>query len=353
MNDSMKEKGSLRSLTMVVHGPEAFDEGWVSWIAERIDIENIIVAGIMARTAAEECKIPVSPDCRPPSQILNDLDPSFSFLLNCAKTKESGERFGSLVFGRCTRPGLVQVECRSQELLLWGERGDDPADFLHSATGFSVKNGRSTLKEKGDIRTIGGCIPGEPVFVNGIIIGYATASVVKLIIDGSTLKGVSGIDIKDHGIEKLSARGTVDLLGAWCKSGRIRRSCPHLSGSTAPDTGRIVVVDHAAVDLYSLLSQDVAGILAIGDDTTAVSGHIGYHLRIPVFGITDGDRDDIVTGAYAAGSVIVQVSPGTDDDTGKMIAARIPHYPVSFASWASEMLLYLKGQGSIVFLEQV
>ena len=44
---------------MVVHGPEIFDTGYVYRLNNAIRPERIIVAGVMARTAAEESGIPV------------------------------------------------------------------------------------------------------------------------------------------------------------------------------------------------------------------------------------------------------------------------------------------------------
>jgi hypothetical protein len=73
-----------------------------------------------------------------------------------------------------------------------------------------------------------------------------------------------------------------------------------------------------------MITPDTCGILAIGDDTTAVCGHIGAVLGIPVFGITDGDGDSIVPEAYAPGSVIVRTISGTDDQIGREIAASLP-----------------------------
>jgi len=335
---------------MVVHGPEAFDNGWVARITNSIGPVEIVVAGIMARTAAEESKIPVRFDCRIPSVIFNELSLSSSFLLNCAKSPQSGERFGCLVANRCHQSPLIQVECRSHEIIVWGEKTSILADYLARKTGFPITRKIPTMQKKDTIRTIGGCIFGEPVFVNGIIIGYATAEEVILSVEDNTLKAVSGIDLKAHGIEKLLRSGLPVISEAWCKSGRIRSSPPGYCFRTAPKTGRIVIIDHAAVDLYTLLTPEVTGILAIGDDTTAVCGHIGFHLGIPVFGITDGDRDDILISAYAPGSVIVHVIDGSDDDTGRELASFVPQYGVFWASWVGSMVQYL-GERVIISLQ--
>ena len=62
-------------------------------------------------------------------------------------------------------------------------------------------------------RQIRGCIPGEPVYVNGIIIGRATAEAVVLRSDGENVVPVSGLEVKQHGLEK-SCMPAVLISGA-------------------------------------------------------------------------------------------------------------------------------------------
>ena len=56
-------------------------------------------------------------------------------------------------------------------------------------------------------------------------------------------------------------------------------------GAILPHSGRILVIDHCGHDLYRSITPGTCGVLAIGDDTTAVCGHICSHLGIPVFGV--------------------------------------------------------------------
>ncbi|MFA5415091.1 MAG: DUF2117 domain-containing protein [Methanoregula sp.] len=77
----------------------------------------------------------------------------------------------------------------------------------------------------------------------------------------------------------------------------------------APGTGRVLVLDHCGYEFYTRLPDDCCGVLAIGDDTTAVCGHISLHRGIPVLGIVDGDQDLIVPHGFARGSVVVE-TPG-------------------------------------------
>ena len=96
------------------------------------------------------------------------------------------------------------------------------------------------------------------------------------------------------------------------------------------------------------MPEDCCGVLAIGDDTTAVSGHICAHRGIPVLGIVDGDRDTIVPSAFAPGSVVVEVLRERDDDVGREIAQKVPDVQVVWDEWVQEMLTYLNKRVRVV-----
>ena len=96
------------------------------------------------------------------------------------------------------------------------------------------------------------------------------------------------------------------------------------------------------------MPDDCCGVLAIGDDTTGVCGHILAHRGIPVLGIVDGDRDVIVPPAFAARSVVAEVLGERDDDVGREIAKKVPEIQVIWDEWVEEMLAYLEGRVHVV-----
>ena len=193
-------------------------------------------------------------------------------------------------------------------------------------------------QEKNSLREIRGCIPGEPVFVNGIVVGSATADTAVLAPEGRGIRAVSGITLKAHGIEKLLRNGPIDISRAWCKSGPVRSQNAQVKERRTP-SGHIVIIDHAACDIYSHMDTTTCGVVSIGDDTTAVCGHICAHLGIPIFGVTDGDADTIVDHACCTGSVIVEVTEGRDDEKGLEIAETVPTTPCHWDTWVSSTLL--------------
>ncbi|MDD1674776.1 MAG: DUF2117 domain-containing protein [Methanomicrobiales archaeon] len=332
---------------MVVHGPLIFDTGDVRRLMEILHPDEILVAGVMARTAAEESGLPVRFCNDPPSRVIRRLAEK-AFLANRGKTVESGRIFGRIVASRLPGSGLVHLECSSSTIYCWDGGDMDLSSALAGATGFPVIPVASAVcAAVAGERVIGGCLPGEPVCVNGLVIGYATSTRVVLRQRKDAIEIVSGLVPKAHGLEKLAAQGGVDLATAWCKSGNIRSVAPTVYTRTAR-RGRIVTVDHAGISIYERLRGPVCGVLAIGDDTSAVCGHICAHRGIPVLGIVDGDADGIVPDRYPPGSIVVYVHHGRDDDLGREVAALVPDGEVSWDAWVADVLAELEGRVRIV-----
>lgn len=324
---------------MVVHGPEAFDRGDVARLQEILSPGRTVVAGVMARTAAEESGLPVTIDGGVPSSVIRRTGGKV-FLVNHGKTPESGRIFGEIVASRLAPAPLVQLECSSRTVYLWNGGDREFARHLAGATGSSLVEASSGSAGEEAGREIRGCIPGEAVLVEGIVIGTATSGKVVIRSGPGGIEAVSGLRPRAHGLEKLNRLGQVDLRRAWCKSGTVRGTPPR-AGGHAPASGRIVVIDHRGHDLYRTITPDTCGVLAIGDDTTAVCGHICAHLGIPVFGVVDGDLDGLLVPGFSPGSMVVEVLEGRDDETGRELAALLPAEPTAWTDWVARALAFL------------
>lgn len=329
---------------MVVHGPEAFDAGDVERLIALLSPRRVLVAGVMARTAAEESGLAVVCTDERPSVVLAALH-GRAFLVNRGKTPESGRIFGELVAGRLE--GLVHVEVSSGTVYCWDGGDRDLAEEIAGPTGYPLVPAASARARPDGVREVRGCLPGEAVFVNGIVIGTATAETVVLTSKDGTFRAVSGLDPKPHGFEKLLRAGIPDIRTAWCKSGPVRRAPPG-RGERASRGGRVAVIDHCGHALYREIGEGVSGVLAVGDDTTAICGHICSHSGIPVFGVVDGDADGIVAPGFAPGSVVVEVTCGRDDDVGREVAAVRDLEAASWEEWVEETLRVLAGRVRIV-----
>ena len=334
------------SAVMVIHGPELFDGREAAWLMDVLLPKRVIVAGVMARTAAEESGLPVEFNAQPPSRVICALDDPV-FLANRGKSAETGKLFGNIVASRLGGKGLVHIECSSRTVYCWNSGDEELAGLLSYHTGFGKTSLKSTVQQEGNVREIRGCIPGEVVYVNGIVIGRATADVVVLRSRGGLIEPCSGLSPKPHGLEKLSLTKRIDIATAWCKSGPIRSAAP-LMNRKAPSSGRILVIDHCGHEIYSRMPEDCCGVLAIGDDTTAVSGHVCAHRGIPVLGIVDGDRDTVVPSAFAPGSVVAEVLVERDDDVGKELTEKVPDVQVFWDEWVQEILKYLNKRVRVV-----
>ena len=334
------------SPVMVIHGPGVFDCGDAAWLLERIAPCRTIVAGVMARTAAEESGLPVEFDGRPPGRVILDCAGAV-FLANRGKTPYSGRVFGEIVASRLGSRGLVHVECSDKRVYCWNGGDLSLAATLAAMTGYTLREMTTAVRSVHHSRLIRGCIPGEPVYVNGIVIGRATAETVVLRSGRDGILPVSGLEPKPHGMEKLRQAGSIDISTAWCKSGTVR-SAAASSRDRAQRRGRVAVIDHCGHEIYRRLDEGCCGVLAIGDDTTAVCGHICLHRGIPVLGITDQDADTIIPRGFAPGSLVLDTRPARDDDTGREIAGTVPEGDVVWEDWVREVLDRYAGRVAVV-----
>ena len=335
------------NLTLVLHGPEIFDAGDVPFLRERLRPDRIIVAGVMARTAAEESGIPCEFIGLPPSMVIRELKGTV-LLANHGKTPESGRIFGEIVASRLHPEPLCQLEASSKTFYVWNGGENDTISVIAGQTGYALRLVTTGKQARGAERTIRGCRPGEPVYVNGIVIGTATGPEVVVRSVLGRLEPVAGLMPKDHGILKLNRYNFTDLSRVWCKSGTLRTAGPG-RGSRRNGPGHVILVDHCGHELYRRITPDTCGIVSIGDDTTAVCSHIASHLGVPVFGVIDGDGDGIVTGVFAAGSVIARAVDEKDDDIGADITGFIPEHSVEWDDFVKVLSDRLSGRVTLVY----
>jgi hypothetical protein len=352
-------------ISLVIHGPEVIDSGEAEIILEKLSHLGEVEAelgGTMGKTAVLDAGLENIID------ISRHLKPSFcieSFfetsdlvcLLNRGKTFETGMIFGAKVASRLEDPEkkpLIQIEspgCIFGKLIPLNKKAGSYIEKLSEALGLPAEkplpfynsvcqeNCSKTGKTR-TIREISGVLAGENIFVNGIVIGKALSSEIRIISENGFITAIEGGEIKEHGLEKLhnyEKKNPVDLAGAWIKSGDIRRNDSSLpdaqkqnavarkSGSTSrAGTGRVVpgkvvLIDHAAENTYELAAGAELAI-TVGDDTTAIAGDILFRLGIPIVGITDGDCDNVTCEPKTfPGSVILRLVPGSDDILGERV----------------------------------
>ncbi|MFW5986714.1 MAG: DUF2117 family protein [Methanohalophilus sp.] len=347
---------------IIIHGPEIIDSGWagkiIQLLSARADV-YAVAAGTMCKLAVLDSFLEDLIDIwslSKPSEAITELAKECEcvFLLNHGKTIESGIVFGNLVAGRVDiEVPLVQVERPGNSdgrIIYRGEDVNSDVYWLCRILGMPLvypeparqpsirKNGHRTT------RMISGVLPGESIMVNGLVIGYASTEDVELIFEDGIVTAIKGGQLKKHGVEKLTSYiGKIDPETAWIKSGNLRRT-PVLESMKREridihkrQSCRAVLINHEAERTFEL-ARKADLVISVGDDTTAIAGSILKRLEIPLIGITDGDRDNVLAeNEYCEGSTIIQVKSSFDDIVGEKIKDLF--FPISHPEFPSKSYL--------------
>jgi len=277
-------------------------------------------------------------------------------LLNHGRELKTGRTFGRIVVSHVEDPDekpLIQIErpgCLDGEIIPWNQAAELHVEKLskllnlkispppHPINTIEVTNqGRRVLRKIS-------AFPGAYILVEGIIIGKATSSEVTLISEDGFLTSIEGGILKEKGIDILHKHGErvpIDLSRSWVKTGTQRENFKDCKSSlegksecvaktailkknslmeTTPERRvKVILIDHCAErSLEMIEGADLA--ITIGDDTTEIAGSIFSRFGIPIIGVTDGDCDELAASVtYSAGSVILNLKSGQDDEFGRLI----------------------------------
>lgn len=331
MNHNVIEVG------LVIHGPELIDSGKIE---ELLDVLGALgplhaqAGGTMARVAIVDknlTTIDASKKMRI-SEALNLLsDEDVLVLANYGKTLETGIAFGEIVSSRVRR-SVIQVErpgVTDGRLILWQGFDGDKSHYVQRVARHLSDRLSLEFEERQKIdvsnasaaqtvaRHIVGAKRGEPVLIEGIVVGTVVGDEVVITSERNKIIKMSGVATKAHGLEKI---GEIDLGAAYVKTGFLRaKACQQETFRPARPLkrGSVVFVNHRAESTFEAVNEETICAITVGDDTTFICGDILSRLGIPVVGITDGDVDEIYAGMCKAdGSVILRLSKASDDDIG-------------------------------------
>ena len=312
---------------VILHGPEVLDTGLGQRVMRVLRGKGQVIAVMSGYTgvaavidAGLEDEIDISRRRKPSIELVRmDKGNDLLLLVNCAKTRESALRFGSMVYSRCagklTRP-FIQVD--DGIIIDWTGMGATVVQSLADELGLElVAPPESTAPPvaEEDWRILGGIIPGENVWINGVVVGRATSDQVLIGKDEKGRLVAKGLELKEPGIKRL---GEFDVRKAHVRSGLTRRTSAVPRSIDSVKAG-IFLIDHAAEEaIYKC--RDAALVISIGDDTSKITGALLYRFNVPVVAIIDGDEDGISQEAIKTkGSILIQVRPGTDDVVGAEI----------------------------------
>jgi hypothetical protein len=329
----MRASRAADEIGVVVHGPEVVDSGWAEMalnLLVRVGAVTAVLGGTMGRVAVIDANLEDRIDIsrrETPSLSIRRLEPAVEMviLLNCAKTRETGLAFGAMVAERAKpKKPLMLADFGGGFLSVLAKDPGPLAERIARLLELELLAApelQPRTETSGRIvrRKILGAVPGENVSVNGTVVAKALADKVEITtVDGKIVE-ISGAQVKAHGLEKLSS---VDLKTAILRTGEIRRT-GNLPRSIQTQGCDAALIDHAAEDTFEEANGAMVAV-TVGDDTTAIAGEVLARLGTPLVGIVDGDPDHLCARTTTpAGSVVIEVRPGTDDLVGRRVREEI------------------------------
>lgn len=315
---------------IVLHGPEAVDTGLakkvMGFLSNEGEIE-VVMSGYTGVAAIIDAGLEGQVDIsrmRKPSQELVRLckDNDVLLLVNFAKNRESCLSFGSIVHSKCEDridKALLQID--NGILIDWNEKDRGTARNLAQKLGLELIQGCLIRRYTGsaEARRIHGVIPGESIWVDGVVIGRATSSRVILSKSLDGRLEAEGVELKVTGVDRL---GSFDLHMAHVRSGLTRRTTARARAIGSRKEG-VFLIDHSA-EKAIYRCREASLVVTVGDDTSKIAGSLLYRFNIPIVAITDGDEDGISEeDLRTEGSVVIRVRAGTDDIVGHQVKQEV------------------------------
>ncbi|MDD1747611.1 MAG: DUF2117 domain-containing protein [Methanomassiliicoccales archaeon] len=316
---------------VVLHGPEVIDTGLARKVIGLLSNEGRIEAVMSGYTgvaavidAGLEDQIDIT-RMRKPSKELARLNHRNDILLlvNFAKSTESSLSFGRTVFSRCKRDvdkPLLQVD--DGILIDWNEKEQHISGLLAHELGLELLKGSDLVEDPENDeggRRVRGVIPGENLWVDGVVVGRATSSDVVLRQGPDGRLRADGVELKVTGVNRL---GQFSPQRAHVRSGLTRRTKAVARAISSSKNG-VFFIDHSAEEaIYRC--REASLVVTVGDDTSKIAGSLLYRFNVPIVAITDGDEDGISSEELKTeGSVVVRVRAGTDDIVGREVRQKI------------------------------
>ncbi len=355
-------------LGLLVHGPEAVDEGDVEAAVETLkghgfELEAAL-GGVTGKTAVIDAGlqhvIAIDKDLRPSEVLVDFLSRGIEFvvLVNHAKTDESGLVLGEGILRNFLRTGgrpdelsFVQLEYCNKRCIRWLLKPGDEEVYEELQKLFSEFVERvppepaSRCKRSADCvyRELRGVLPGEKIVLDGVIIGMVSRecrdTCVTLVAKAGKLIGIEGGVLIEHNLAKLPP---VDLEKELIKSACvIRRTEPkriECRGTFGKGKRKKKACFLYTVEkLFPKLEDADAAleiVVTVGDDTTSIAGDILKRFDVRLIGLTDGDADGLIRGIERGdleeytnflpkGSMIIRLRPETDDVIGEKVKEAI------------------------------
>jgi len=310
-------------LVVLFHGPDIFDKGYAKDIICSLSDANFFQAGTMGRTAAHDNGLDnvfSIPDL-PSKVVARSKDNIGSLLIAiCPRSIDSGKSFVKIILENSgIKVPVMHLDFTSNSYVIW--QGDFPRDLLENVRSMGLEEDfpldkfpRFTLEGNMKTRHLRNCKPGDFVLCKNILIGRANDSNVSITVQDGRIVGTHGIDVKEHGIEKLELMGPLDIAKAKCCTTSNLRGDVVIPRIKKRIGEGVVFINHAGSEVYEL-SEGCEGAVVVGDDTSRIVGDILFRFDMPVIAITDGDKDGLIKhDRFTERSVLYEVDH--DDEVG-------------------------------------
>jgi len=288
-------------LVVLFHGPDIFDKGHAKRIISLFDEARFYQAGTMGRTAAHDNgldEVVTIPDL--PGKVIARSGGIGSLIIAISpRSLSSGKSFARLILDNSkVQIPVLHLDCRTKKYVIWQGRFSESIIGRIENMGFSIDSPMGDIKHfefNGNEvkRYLQDCKVGDFVLCNNIIIGKALETKVSITARDGRIVDTSGIDVKEHGIEKLDYFGKLDIMRAkCCSTSNLREDFVDPRVKKCDGDG-VVFINHSGADVYGI-SEGCEGAVVVGDDTSRIVGDILYRFGKPIIAITDGDRDGLI-----------------------------------------------------------
>jgi hypothetical protein len=312
--------------------PGIFDSGWAPRVIEALRLQGeleAVVTGTTGTTAMIDAGMEGEVKALPMkwSEWLLSQKKIPDFAVTASHSTDL-ERLRAECFHLSKKfPGLMLVglDTNCRVVIPWVKGTEGFGARLAKDLGFSIGTRHdygATYWEDGDLeyRRVLAVSPGDWLLIDWIVVGKVVSEEVVVVAQGGEVTGIRGVNIKDHGLDKLSK---VSLKEAKIDSVKILRGAVvSRRGMSIPKGRKVAMINHSGYGVYELLKTGIAGAVTVGDDTTAIAGDILGRYGVPVVGITDGDPDGLLPGELLyPGSMTLRVLK--DDDFGKIVLEEV------------------------------
>ncbi|MCS7103086.1 MAG: DUF2117 domain-containing protein [Candidatus Korarchaeum sp.] len=316
---------------VLFHGAPIFYHGFAMRLLDTLnELGSVksIVSGPISRTACLDSLLHqgVEISSKKPSEVMKKMEGSVDLIIlaTYSKSPQSGYAYGWMILERSNVER--QIEASNNTLVKWRDC-EEVVKFLSGKLGCDVieppagyerpvwTDGSRTYKRVLAVR------PGEFIVINGFVVGKAKSDDVVIVLENGRIMEISGVDIKEHGLEKFEKRYPIISpfnMKIYSFDILYEKISDNLNMVLVEEKGEgTAYVDHSGYEIYAIACS-CEGAISIGDDTTLITNDILARFKKPVLGVVDLDFDGIINNINVVPESEIIITKN-DDKAGELI----------------------------------